>query len=316
MRLLALGATFETMLAELRGTTPETLPLFKSYADGWLGRHAASRSSRVKYGEAIERARAIHGKRIDAIGPAEFRTLTASLKGYAPTTAKQTVDVVKAILNDAADDGLPVSRPPRKVKTLRRPTLVRPGFAITRDQAEAIADAAPERFRAMFALWPWVGWRLGEAIAARKTDRKGTRLHITRQVRADGSVGPPKNGKPRYVDLTDGAIALLDELDAIPGELLFPGSTGRYLARRTVMDAATKAGAAAGVKDFTTHKWRHSFGSFLLEANCPSTYVAARMGDDISTVMKTYAHEIEAADSRGPEALRSWASGDVAGDGD
>ena len=311
LRLLELGKPLPEVIAQLRGDSRRA-PTFGVYAKAWLASNSASASSVSTYRQAVNRVPKLSGVPMDEIDLTMLKRTVSGLKGYSAQTVRQTMMVVKAVLSEAAAEGL-IASPPTRIKTMPRPKPVRPGFALTRDQHAALVAHSPERYRTLFALWPYLGLRVGEAIALRWTDvdLAHKRVNISRQVRKDGSVGPTKNGKRRHIDLITPAVALLEDWPQLT-PLVFPGEGG-FAPRSSITAAVSKAGEDAGVKAMHSHVFRHTFGSWLLEAGAPITYVAARMGDTPSMALSVYAHDIEALDGRGFSAFEAWASGDEEG---
>ena len=124
------------------------------------------------------------------------------------------------------------------------------------------------------------GARKREVLDARWKDidlvQKSWRIHTT------------KNGQPRHVPLSDGAIAVLD---AIPrnGEWIFANEdTGKPYASTYVSwhTARTRAGLA----DVRVHELRHSFASFLVNAGRSIYEVQRLLGHAHIRTTQRYAH--------------------------
>lgn len=319
-RLLMLGKPLDDVIAELRGGRDTASPRFSAYAERWLSEQGCSPESIGVYRSAIARLpESFQRMSVDAIGVAELKRLASLMNNtsYSSSTVRKSIAVAKSVLNDAADEGLTIHRPPRKLK-LPRHRPVRPGFALSPEQHRAVVASSTIRTRDLFELWPWVGLRVGEMLALRRgdVDTDARLLRVGRQVREDGhTVAPPKNLRCRAVDLCNPAIPILkrilERIDGGDETLLFPSSSGGFIARRTMFTWCGETGTAAGVPGLHTHIFRHTFGSWLIDAGAPLTYVAAMMGDNIEIVLSTYAHDIEALDRRGLKAFNKWASGDT-----
>lgn len=315
-RLLSLGKPLPEVIAELRGGA--SAPQFGPYAKKWLTSLTIEPHSVRIYGANIERAKRLHSMNLLEVDLTALKSLASSLtrKGYAPETVKSTLSTVKAVLNDACDEGLIPSRPAPRVKTIPKPKQVRPGFAISREQHVLLVAHAPIRAHTLFQVWPWLGLRLGEVLALEwaDVDLASRRIKLVRQLRIDGKLAPPKNGKRRTIDLIDPAHELLTRWrEANTAALVFPGSHDGYMSRKTIDTWCRDTGKDAGIKGFRSHIFRHTYGSWLIEAGAPLTYIASQMGDTIEVLTRTYLHEIEAADSRGMMAFNRWAIGDTEG---
>jgi integrase len=83
--------------------------------------------------------------------------------------------------------------------------------------------------------------------------------------------------------------------------------TGRRLAGRSVHHVLVRAGQQTMLR-VSPHSFRHTHGSMLLDQGWPPTDVAKRLGDDVRTVVKTYAHAM-------PDAKRDLSFFDELGNG-
>src|SRR5262249_5624469 len=80
------------------------------------------------------------------------------------------------------------------------------------------------------------------------------------------------------------------------GDHVFTSRVGAPLDQRVVGRAFTRAVEHADINEGVTfHFMRHTHGSQLIAAGGDPAAVAARLGDTISTILTTYAHEYDAA---------------------
>jgi integrase len=320
-RLLALGKPLQDVIAELRGGGTITAPRFAQYAEKWVAAQRVNAHSKTVYANALKRAEPVIGRlTLDQIDLTAFKRVIGHMDGYSSQSVRQTITVIKSVLNDAVDEGVIPTRPPSRIKSLPRVEQVRPGFAITREQHQAIVAAAPLRYRALFDVWPWLGCRIGEVIGLEWDDWNGSTILLMRQVRIDGTVGPLKGKKriakvnARTIDVPDIAQRILaDWRQSNPLPLMFPAPHGGHIKRADLIAACSKAGTDAGIDGFHSHIFRHTAGSWMLEAGAPVPYVAARLGHTPQMLMRTYAHEIESANRRGAAIVNRWANGDGEG---
>ncbi|MBV8943285.1 MAG: tyrosine-type recombinase/integrase, partial [Solirubrobacterales bacterium] len=77
---------------------------------------------------------------------------------------------------------------------------------------------------------------------------------------------------------------------------MFSTRTGARLSDRNMRRSLDRAAAAAGLPHVSPHSFRHTHGSILLDEHWPITEVAHRLGDDVQTVAKTYAHKLRDSD--------------------
>lgn len=323
-----IGVPVDDVVAELKGRPggngSEAVPKLEDYFPIWLadGCGTDNERSRTRYRNAYKRV-AVHvgDKRLDELtSHRELKELVNHLKkDYAAHTVNQSITVLKAVLYEALQDGIITEAPPRKLKALPKAKRVRKPNVITREQHRQLVELMPERMKPMVALWPLVGLRRGEMIALewRDVDLEDRRLWVRRQRTDSREIVPPKYGSERYVDLCDDAVDLLAEWrERNPLDLVFPGQGGGYIAFTTLGDHLPVAGNAVGLERHTSHDYRHTFGSWLIEAGCSVLYVAGRMGhqDGGAELLRTYAHEIERADRRAPQLFDDWLRGH-SGDG-
>jgi integrase len=158
---------------------------------------------------------------------------------------------------------------------------------------------------------------MGEMAALRFSDFDMDErvLRVRRQHVGNGKLTPPKYGegrRPRYIDLVPCVIDTIREWrERNKDELVVPGIRSRYIGGTYVRRTIANAGKAADL-DLHSHDFRHTFGSWLLEAGCSVPYVAARMGHQRQAVLlDVYAHEIERADRRAPMLFEAWLRDDT-----
>ena len=75
-------------------------------------------------------------------------------------------------------------------------------------------------------------------------------------------------------------------------------SKGRAISRAMVSKNIRKAAQGAGLEGKTWHDLRHHHASVLLSQGVSPVLVAERIGDDLSTLLRTYAHVIRKDDDR------------------
>ncbi|HZA87463.1 MAG TPA: tyrosine-type recombinase/integrase [Acidimicrobiales bacterium] len=73
---------------------------------------------------------------------------------------------------------------------------------------------------------------------------------------------------------------------------------GRPIVRAQGSKYARRAGLAAGVEAFGWHDLRHHHASMLLSHGISPALVAERLGHDIKTLLRTYAHVIRSDEDR------------------
>lgn len=254
------------------------------------------------------------------IGDRRLSTLRASeLQGWvaersqilAPSTLRLVAGVLRSILSSAVQDRLIASSPATRLSLPRseRERVV----PLSTVQVQALADAMPERCRAMVIAQAGLGLRIGELMALRVTDIN----FLARTARIDWQTSP--DGKQRVAPKTPRsrrtlplpnmvAEALAQHIAAFPpvDGLLFTTKHGHpwrheYYGFRIFAPAVRKAGVPEGT---TTHALRHHFASVLLAAGESVVAVAELLGhENAQLVLSTYGHLMVGSEDRMRRAI-------------
>jgi integrase len=230
----------------------------------------------------------------------------------APSTLTNLVTLVRSVFNTAALDRLIASSPAVRLSLPRseRERVV----PLTIAQVSALADAMPERCRAMVVAQAALGLRIGELLALRLEDVSflGRNVRIEHQLSRDGKelVAPKTPRSRRTVPLPQVvAEALAEHIQAFPigkGGYLFSSARGnpwRQLdyVRRAFRPGVERAGLPAGTG---THDLRHHYASVLLAAGESVVAVAERLGHENATlVLTTYGHLLPDSEDRTRRAI-------------
>jgi integrase len=181
---------------------------------------------------------------VSSLTPAVVRTWYSELDRAThpgPSTTAKSYRLLRTILNTAVEDGL-IARNPCVITGAgveRNPE--RPIASIP--QVYELAEAVPDRYRAMVLLACFAGLRLGEILALTRSDidLDGSALSVMRQMHQlkDGTLvlGPPKSDAGvRVVALPDVLTEeltkhLTNHVGTGPDDLLFTGEKGGPLRR-------------------------------------------------------------------------------------
>lgn len=313
-RMLAMGVPIAQVKAELRGRSADAVS-FRQYFSEWSDSRSVRPSTKLNYDNAFERIpERIQNLPINRIGRQELKAIIEHLKAkkYKATTIHSTMGALKAALNEAFRDGLTDSAAATRLPNMPTKKPENPGWALTREQHKELIKHTPERFETLFTVWPFIGARTGEILALRKDDVVGRRVFIRRQRRL-GKITPTKNNVERWVDLPAPIAEILQQhIASTPGEFLFPRQDGQMYSDKYALDKALRdAAAEAGIENMHPHIFRHTMGSWMLDAKETIPYVAARLGDTITTLTKTYAHEINNQEEAAIERFEEWLKGDT-----
>ena len=147
---------------------------------------------------------------------------------------------------------------------------------LSRAEVNAILDATTNlKYKAIFAVMYSGGLRVSEA----------THLHYDDISRSNHSIHirNTKNRMDRYTILADRTLDILTQYwfqFGKPRNILFPSQvTGEYLDISAVNQVLRRSSERARLaKHVTSHAFRHSFASHLLESGCDIKYIQALLG--------------------------------------
>jgi integrase len=263
-------------------------------ADGVLTPAAATRRS---YRYALQRfahefARARLG---------DFERLTA--RTWANANPQSNVRVVRAMFNDAINDGLHPGPNPFANLRLEQSRGRKDLIALTEDELHELGETAlrvladyGSTFRAMILFAGYVGLRPGELFALERGDLTDDEVHIRRNLDGTGELKLPKNGKQRVVILPPPARdALLDLAPRIDTSWLFVTRRGRQFRKSSLLYYWNPVRAAFGRPGMDFYELRHFCATHLLELGVSHADVAVQLGhtDGGALVMSTYGHPTE-----------------------
>jgi len=159
---------------------------------------------------------------------------------------------------------------PRMKRDRSLPTI------LNRNEIDQLLEATTNlKYKAIFAVMYSGGLRVSEATHLHYDDisRKNRSIHIKNT----------KSRMDRYTILADRTLDILTEYwfqCGRPRNILFPSqTTGGYLDISAVNQVLKRSTKKAGItKHVTSHAFRHSFASHLLEAGCDIKYIQALLG--------------------------------------
>ncbi|MBD1932575.1 MULTISPECIES: tyrosine-type recombinase/integrase [Cyanophyceae] len=235
------------------------------------------------------------------------------IEKYSPATVNKMLTALKRVLQEALKLEL-LSEKDYKLATDLRPVPGSKGLrgrALSRDEIAALVkvcqnDSTPTGTRdaALIAILRGSGVRRRELVNLDKSDFYPSKGAI--EVR-DG-----KGGKDRTVYLSTQAIRVVLNWLAVrgdaPGPLLCPVSKGkrvtiRRLTSQSVLFILQKRGEEADVADFSTHDFRRTFISDLLDAGVDLVTVQRLAGHSDPSTSSRYDRRPEAVKRRAVELL-------------
>jgi integrase len=267
-----------------------------------------------------------------------------------PRTARHVHSALNAALGVAVRTGKLARNPMLKVVKVPQPKEANHGTAL--DQDETVDLVKGFRRSALFAfvaVAAFTGARRNEILALRWTDldESNKTLSITRAVEETEKFGlrykAPKTERGRRVitigdDLVrlllaerdrhlriaagvpEGAPVDLSLVKLPEGALMFPnppaaGGAFSFIAPRqprAVTKEFKRKAVKLGFARLRLHDLRGSHSTALLDANVPVHTVAARIGDDPATLLRSYAKRTRKADKSAAEVIGTLAKSALA----
>jgi integrase len=257
----------------------------------------AARATQKTYRYGIQRfARAFAGVRL-----ADLDRPTA--RAWAKTAPHSNVHAVRAMFNDAINEGLHPGPNPFANLRLEQKRGRKDLVALTEPEVLELADFAlkvhggyGEVFRSIIIFAAYVGLRPGELCALERRDVTGDEVTIRQNLDGTNQLKKPKNGKARTVILPPPARdALLSVPTSLDVPWLFTTPTGRRLSKSTLHYYWRPVRALFGRPGMDFYELRHFCATHLLELGVAHADVAVQLGhtDGGALVMSTYGHPSE-----------------------
>ncbi len=328
-----LAAEMERMLNPVPAQSEDTL---REYMRVWLGQVECEPKTRERFRELAAYFLPVLGdtklkalrlmqietemNRLKAEGGRHKRT--AQIRPLSAKSVQAVASVLRMALRDARRLELIDVNPMADIKL---PKVQKPEkTALDHEQFNRLLERAKTSWiYPLLAVAGATACRRGELLALTWSDidfNAGT-MEVSKsleQTREGLRVKPPKNLKPRTVDLPSSAIEVLREHRAAQlkgreaaGEvyntalnLVFADALGEYRNPGSVSAMAARIAKTAGFSDVSLHSLRHSHGSQLLADGVPITEVSARLGHaDANITLGVYSHALESNKSR---AAQVW----------
>jgi integrase len=272
----------------------------EEFAELWLTRYARpAAATRLNYRYALQGFR----KEFGHIRLSELDRLTA--RAWAQKQPHSNVRAVRAMFNDAIDDGLLAGPNPFSKLRLEQPRGRKDLIALTEPELHELADKALEvhgdygpTFRAIVLFAGYVGLRPGELFALERTDIRGDEVVIRQSLDGTGKLKRPKNNRERVVILPPPAKAALSEMvPRLDLPWLFVSKRGSQLRVPSLSYCWQPVRAAFGRPTMDFYELRHFCATHLLELGLSPADVAIQLGhtDGGALVMSTYGHPSEDA---------------------
>lgn len=244
-------------------------------------------------------------------------------QGYAKGTIRLINAGLRAMLNEAAEEGIILMNPALKLgRTLKVEGLEakkgrKEPRAFNREQlASFLANAHPQWYP-YFLFLARTGLRLGESLAIEVPDVLfDARTIVVNKAISKGEVQLPKDGESREVDLSGQLADVLKAMIAnrrqhyfsigkpMP-DLLFPTENGGTMNRAHIIRAIVRTLRKANLPmHFSAHSFRHTFASQLLQMGESPAYVQRQLGhSSIKMTVDTYGKWLPAGNKNAVDRL-------------
>jgi integrase len=226
-------------------------------------------------------------------------------RGWALKAPQSNVRVVRAMFNDAIDDGLHPGPNPFANLRLEQSRGRKDLITLTVEQLDELGETALRVhgefgpvFRAMILFSAYVGLRPGELFALERSDVGRDEVSIRQNLDGTGSLKAPKNGRERVVVLPPPAREGLQDVPArIDLTWLFVTPRDRQFSKSSLFYYWNPVRAAFGRPGMDYYELRHFCATHLLEMGVSHADVAVQLGhtDGGALVMSTYGHPSEDA---------------------
>lgn len=239
---------------------------------------------------------------LTSISNADVRAWLADLIdiGVGSTTLRQSLRLLRAILEDALNAGLCSHNATKGVSIAKQ--VKKKAKALTPEQVKALA-AECGKYGNLIELLAATGLRINEALALQvgDVDFDGAKLHVSRTwtMTASGKkiLGATKSREDRSISLSGQMLVLLKPLTSSKSksDFIFTGANGDALDygyfRRAYFTRAVKN---LGLDEVTIHWLRHTCASMLIRIGAPITTISEILGhSSIKITLETYSHWYE-----------------------
>lgn len=311
---------------------------FKIYSAIWLEDYirAVNRpTTHERYGQLLRDYinPAIGDQELAAINRGDIRTMLLDLKsrGFSKSHICVVKDVASGVFNYAIEDELVKENPCNGI--LKRLGLERSGkikmFPFDHVEVDYCLSTCRRHFPDDYPFFMTAfstGLRHGELLALEWSDIDWfkRRLEVSKSFK-NGLVGDPKNGKSRWVDISDDLSPILRDLltrrkrEALesglgePVALLFHRN-GTHIAQNTIRNIFKRVLKKAGLRKIRVHDIRHTYVSLLLSAGANPLYVSEQAGHkNLQMTLEWYADYIPTGDTSEVNLLNLSGEGGKAG---
>ena len=300
---------------------PDDPATFGAYAESWLAQRPLKPRTAHHYRQLLDRSilPTFGAGTLDAVTPAAVRAWYARLPASTPTLRAHTYALLRTIMVSAVAEDFIVTNPCRirGAGQSKRAGKTEPATAA---EVVALADAMPEKYRAMILLTAWCGLRFGEVTALRGRDvdlgrgvvkvRFGV-VHINGQAPIVGT--PKSDAGVRDVAVPPHLLPMLrrhvERQHVGRDDLLFPGARDRtqHLTSTALYSVFHPARDSIGRPDLRFHDLRHTGAVLAASTGATLAELMARLGHSTPGAAMRYQHAAKGRDGEIAAALSELA---------
>jgi integrase len=272
------------------------VPTLKEFATRFLDEHSVAnrqKPSTVAAKESILRMHlrpALGSRKLDAIRNDDVQRLKGTLRHKATKTVNNVLTVLSVLLKKAVEWEV-IDTMPCTIKVL--PVVRREASFHDFEEYERLVEAARLkgwRTHLIVLLGGDAGLRVGEMVALHWADVDFSRRRLAiRHSDWRGKLTAPKNGRVRYVPLTERLFETLREYRHLRGPRVLCKDDGRPLSRQSAWTRVRRAVRLAGVPT-GVHILRHTFCSHLAMQGASAKAIQELAGHQELSVTQGYMH--------------------------
>lgn len=261
--------------------------------------------------KTIEKSPISH-KNINEITSEDIQSYFITLKHYSNSTIRKIREQFTQIFNISVNKGYITKNPMFGVITPKSDQIRYPIQALEIEEQQRLTDYLLNStieeipLKVAYLMQMYMGLRIGEALALRSTD-----IDLQRNVVIiDKTLSINKSGKiiMKYLPKTYSGVREVPIPIFIRNEIinqmklaennfdkqLFLDNEGNYVRPSNANRDLKEIGIKLGIKDLTTHRLRHTFGTRCIEAGMRAVALQRLLGHaDIQTTLNTYASVFE-----------------------
>ena len=272
------------------------VPTLKEFATRFLNEHAIANRQKPSTVAAKESILKMHllpvlgSRKLDAIRNEDVQRLKGTLRRNATKTVNNVLTVLSVLLKKAVEWEV-IETMPCTIKVL--PVVRREASFHDFEGYERLVEAARLkgwRTHLIVLLGGDAGLRAGEMVALHWADVDFSRKRLAiRHSDWRGKLTTPKNGRVRYVPLTERLFEALREYRHLRGPRVICKDDGRPLSRQSAWTRVWRAVRLAGVPT-GVHILRHTFCSHLAMQGASGKAIQELAGHQELSVTQGYMH--------------------------